>query len=395
MQKRIIVLFAVIAVAALGTHAVLAYTPAPAPPPAPIIINPGQYCEQTGFVNIAAPWYCSQINIAAIQIWDYWEPIAMAVVLISFMLAAVIIMIGVGIHSDRVRIFGTGELYEAVATAIIVGMFTVVAAVMFGIVPSLFVGQYNPYVTSLDYINSTINSTGHLMLILYQIGADDYFYASQSLSICVNEGFNSEGVPQPYACEDNFQVFPALFKYAVVYLFFWPASALMELIVPGLMVLELEFYLIIFMMYAAIPVFLVPGIIFRAIIPTRQLGGMLMAIAIGFYFIMPILFSFAFAQTLGTQDGVIAQMNAVTTSLGKFGGCTVGVASCPSSVQNSISPSSPLIEEIGDAPSALGAFWLSIIFYPALISAMTYALITQIAELLGGMARTSSRLRGI
>jgi hypothetical protein len=356
--------------------------------------NPiSQYCGNVNklganaIVSVVAPWYCNTINAAAVKVWSNWEPIAIAATLFSFSIAALIIMIGIGIRNDRVRIFGMGELYEAIATATIVILFTFVAALMFGLLPGFFVGSYNPYSYALNNINYTIGQTDGLVAQLYAIGSVDYYYASQVYSTCIAE--------TAFKCQFQSSFFPPIFKYAVVYLFFWPASALIELIVPGLMALNLEFYLIIFMMYAAIPVFLIPGVIFRALIPTRHLGGMLMAIAIGFYFFMPILFGIAFAQIAGTQGGTASQLSAISGALGRYGGCTPGSASCKDAVQNSASPSSPLVEEISTASSAMGAFWLSVLFYPALISAMTYAFITQIAELLGGMARTSSRLRGL
>ncbi len=353
-----------------------------------------QYCGNVNtagaaaIVSTTAQWYCTQINAAAIAIWAHWEPIAFAAALFSFMIAAVLMMLGIGIRNERIRIFGVGELYEAIATSIIVILFTFFAAVMFGVVPGFFVGPINPYSTSLTYISHTIAGTGLLIQELYQIGAVDYFYSSQTLSTCI-------GSEVEFECQEEFNFFPPLFRYGVIYLFFWPAASVLDLLIPGFMALHLEFYAIVFMMYAALPVFFVPGIIFRALMPTRHLGGMLMAVAIGFYFFMPILFSIAYGATAGTQNGALSQMNAITSALGRYGGCTAGSASCASAVANSASPTSPLVEQIATAPSALGSFWLSVLFYPALISAMTYAFITQMAELFGGMARTSTRLRGL
>jgi len=42
-------------------------------------------------------------------------------------------------------------------------------------------------------------------------------------------------------------------------------------------------------------------------------------------------------------------------------------------------------QEIKTIQEDMGSFWISVIFYPALILALTYFSITTIADLLGGM----------
>ena len=338
------------------------------------------YCTATGSVKLLAPWYCSQINQAAATVWASWEPLGLAVTMLSFTIAAVIFMFGVALHNDRLRIFGIGEIYEATATALIVLLFSFMAAVMFGLLPGFFVGPIDPYNTSLTYISHLIGATGTLTTEIFQIGALDYFYASQQIIICAAEA-NDE-------CGDLTAIFPSAFRFGVLYGFFWPAWTFLDLTNGGFIALHVEFYAILFFMYAAIPAFLIPGIIFRAILPTRHLGGMMMAIAIGFYFIMPILFSVTFYFTTTGPGNPLSSIEAVTGALERYG-------SGSNAITGTISPASPLVEAMGGAKSLLGDFWLSVLFYPALISAITYALIVQIAELIGGMARTSGRIRGI
>ncbi|MEM3626136.1 MAG: hypothetical protein QW144_01740, partial [Candidatus Micrarchaeaceae archaeon] len=62
------------------------------------------------------------------------------------------------------------------------------------------------------------------------------------------------------------------------------------------------------------------------------------------------------------------------------------------SQSNAVSPTSPLVLELGNIQSSMGAFWLSVLFYPALIIAMTYAMVTQLANFIGGFAQKSGRL---
>lgn len=344
-----------------------------------------QYCSNQQNYPYVPPWYCTNVDPAAIQAWQGWMPIAYAVTVLSFMIGALLIMFGVAMRNDRMRIFGTGEMYEAMATAIIVILFSFVSAELFGILPGFFVGGYNPYSISLSYISQTINVTQNLLVNIYRIGTIDFLYATETIVVCQGEG-------PGFTCINKEEPISPILKFGVLQFFFWPAYSFADLSIPGFMALHLEFYFIIFLMYAAIPVFLIPGIIFRAFMPTRHLGGSMMALAIGVYFFMPILFSVAYYYT---NTGVLQQLDSVTQALGAYGGCVAGGATCSNAVQNSVSPTSPLVEAIQNANNTLSAFWLSTLFYPALISAMTYAFIVQLGEIIGGMTKTSSRLRGL
>jgi hypothetical protein len=357
-----------------------------------------QYCSNvnTGGANsvvgITAPWYCNNINAAAERIWGTWEPVAFAAMLLSFSIAAVVVMFGIALRNDRLRTFGVGEFYEASATALIVILFTFVAAVMFGLIPGTFVGAYNPYSISLGYIGNMIGTTSSVITHLFQIGMLELFYPSVQLFFCAPL--------TDYHCAVSYTIPPyPTITFFEEYSTFWAIFDYFDMLAGGFMALHIEFYTIVFFMYAAIPVFLVPGIIFRALIPTRHLGGMMMATAIGFYFFMPLLFSVAYYFT---SQGTLQQLSSMSAALDKYGGCQVTTSSagvntetCSGAIQNVISPSHPLTTAVQVGQSALGDYWLSVLFYPALISAMTYAFITQVAEILGGMARTSGRLRAI
>ena len=94
-------------------------------------------CQTGGTVNTVAPWYCSYLNPQIQQVWVNWLPILFIAISVSFSIATVIFLIGTVFHNDRLRTFGTGELYEAFATTIIVGLFMFLAAVMFGLLPAM------------------------------------------------------------------------------------------------------------------------------------------------------------------------------------------------------------------------------------------------------------------
>ncbi|MGI0141312.1 MAG: hypothetical protein ACREBF_01525 [Candidatus Micrarchaeales archaeon] len=328
-----------------------------------------------------APWYCNNIDTAVANIWQQWLPIGMLVITVAFMIAALIFMFGIALRNQRVREFGVGELYEATATAIIIIAFMFLTSIMIGLVPALLIGPANPFVTSLTYISQTIGQVDHVVTALFNISLPAAYYSSFSLKVAI-AGSNSFGSIIAALASPITDFATQAFASSIQILFIIPAQTIAYLLMDGLLVLNIEYYLLIFGMYAAIPVFLLPGALLRAFTPTRSVGGMFMAIAIGFFFIMPILFSVAF---FFTQAGVATSLTTASNQLNQFG---QGVGA----EQNAISASSPLITTLNNLQGSMGPFWLSVLFYPALIMAITYFGITTIADFIGGFAHGTGGL---
>lgn len=343
--------------------------------------------DQLGIKELA-PWYCTSINQVVYDQWQQWLPVAMAVVMVSFSLAAIIFVFGIALRNQKLKEFGVGELYEATATAIIAALFMMIAAVMLGIIPASFTGPTDPYVTSLNYISTTITQTNTFVSTLFYTYSIASYFTSFSLNINIAQGntLSSSQTTQNAAKllqKINQKVLPIL-SPAIEAFFILPSQIISYLLMEGLLTLHVEYYLLVFGMYAAIPVFLIPGVILRSFIPTRSLGGMFMGIAIGFFFIMPVMFSISY---FFTQSSVSSALTLATQQLNQYG---QGVGS----QQNAISPTSPLVTTLGGIQNAMGAFWLAVLFYPALTMALTYFSVITIADFIGGFAHGSGKFIG-
>ncbi|MGC8479250.1 MAG: hypothetical protein ACP5M9_01090 [Candidatus Micrarchaeia archaeon] len=328
-----------------------------------------QYCSTpSGIVQQNAPWYCSEINQAMISYWDKWAPIALLALFVSFDSALLIYLLSVILSDEKIKNFAMSEFYEAIATGLIVIGFLSLAATIIGLGPSLIINT-NPYTTSLSYISNTITTTQGTVSQLFNIAAKDSIYTSTKLEICASA-----------FCFSNII---GVFSFSINYLFVIPSLTLITYLNDGLTLLYGEFYIILLFMYAAIPVFLIPGIILRAILPTRSVGGLMIAMAIGFYVIMPTLFSVAFYFT---NTSLLNDLNYATNYL--------AANSAGGNAQiNAASQNSPLVVELNLLEQGMGTFWLSVLFYPILIFGLTYAIIIQLANFIGGATQTSSRLK--
>ncbi len=341
------------------------------PPPGGPCSNLPSSIQQN--IQTSAPWYCP-IDAEIASIWDQDFPLAVIALLISFSIASVIFAVGAGMKYDRLRNFGIGELYEATASAIIVLIFLFVSAVAFGLIPSFFVGMINPYATSFHLINETIVGAESIYSSLFNIYAADALYTSFTVSI-YSSLYPAIG-----------GIVPSLLQtfYAPITLFVMePAIAIGGLLIDGIAALFAEYYLLIFFASVSIPAFLVPGVILRALFPTRAFGGMLIALAMGFFIVMPTLFAVSYYFT---APNLISSMQTISTQLTLFGSGT-------GAETNGLSSASPIPTLLSSVQSAMSSFWLLILFYPPLIIAVTYFFVMQVSDFIGGASYSAGRLR--
>lgn len=325
----------------------------------------------------------SQFEIA--QEWTGDFTLALVAVLVSFIIATIIFMVGASFKNDKVRNFGIGEFYEAIATALIVGFFMFSVGILLNAVPQTLllstsslptsnsvvvaseVAAGNPYLSALGGINTTIcnmegvydTALNGVSINFPWLGTSGHGYKdlaeALSATYTITLPLISPTNPIPLLSYGiAIDKLPDQVQYAV------PIQTLASLITDLLYLLWGEYYLLLFFSFVA-PVFMVAGIIFRAFLPTRSFGGMLIAIGMGFYIIMPILFSFVFAQ------------------------CTPGSPGCliPSPAGNPLSVVS----------SQINQYWLVILLYPILVMSVTYAFIVEIANFIGASAQMGGRLR--
>jgi hypothetical protein len=332
----------------------------------------GYYPPELATQLANVPWYCP-INQQITAEWNVDLPYVFISLILAFLVSGLIIMIGIAGKSDSVRNFGMGELYEAIASTIIVGLFIYITAALFGLLPANLVGTYNPYATALNLINTTITTSENLYTSLYQTYITDSFFASVNIAI----SYPLSDVINPWSLIANF--FDAAKQEALMIQVIEPIQVITGVLNSAIIVLWSEYYLIVFFSVAAIPVFIVPGVLFRIFLPTRPFGGMLLSLGIGFYLVMPTLFAIVSVFGLSGANASLGNATAQISNLGAGAGA--------------INNSGQIATQLQTVTAAMSQFWLMIIFFPGLIIALTYSFVTQMANFIGGVSYSGSRLR--
>lgn len=314
-------------------------------------------CAQNAFgLQSIAQAYCAYSESAFSSNWQIWAPLAGLVVLTVFLIGALIYVLGIAMKNPTVRNYGVGEIYEALATLIFVAFFMVIVASLFGILPGVFIGGINPFTYSLSYINQTLNASTSLINAFYSVNNNLALLSSIVLQMGPTSG------------QTQIPIWPT----SLVNIFYTiPAEVMSSLTMDGMVLLYLEYFLILFAMYAAIPVFFIPGILLRAFLPTRNLGGMFMGIALGLYGVLPLMFAIAY---FFTNTAVVQPLIAASQQVNQYSAISAGA----------ISATSPLVTELSTVQNSMGTFWLSVLFFPILILGVTYFAITTFADFIGG-----------
>ncbi|MGI0100539.1 MAG: hypothetical protein ACREBH_02365 [Candidatus Micrarchaeaceae archaeon] len=330
-------------------------------------------------ISANEPWYCA-INQQIYTQWMAFLPAAVAVIMLSFVIAAVLFMVGVALNNGRLRNFGIGEFYEAIATAIIVALFVYLCAIVFGILPGVVVGSINPYATSFYLMTKTIYTAQQMYTSLFYIYLSMSYTTTPTISLSIGGAIG--GIAKTFLSFIGFvpQLFVNIYAIPVTIYFLDPAIAIAGFLTDGIAVLYAQYYMLVFFAAAAIPAFLIPGVFFRALFPTRALGGILIAMAFGFYLIMPALFSVAYYFTAPT---IQSDMSVSTLQLQKLS----------YNDQAALTSTSPLVEQLLNVKSSLNGFWLMIFFYPILIIAVTYTSIVELANFIGRTSKMGGRIR--
>lgn len=377
----------------------------------------GPYSCNLGFL-------ASSIQGEICSVWSGMFPIALVAVLLSFTIAAIIFMVGTATKLDRLRNFGIGELYEAIATALIVGSFFLISGLILQTIPSTLINNLgsaaggtpsitvtDPYAVATNALLTTINETewsydciinGNTMIgqdpalsggvpnpppsglsgcpfvsgenvnlggtagVQFQsvISTDYAFVAAVTTqNIQINIGAGTGGTLALGLLTNGISLLELFAQIEYVF----PEGLVASFLIDGLYVLWGIYYLLIFFSVIG-PVFVILGIVFRAILPTRGLGGMLIALGMGFYLVAPTLLAFLYSPGVNPYP---SNLNA---------------SACGGIINGSFIPSSCSL--FGTILSVMNGLWLQIIFYPILTIAITYSFITQMANFIGASAST-------
>ncbi len=212
-----------------------------------------------------------------------WIIYGIVAVVISFAVAGIVYMIGHSLGMDQIKHMAQAELLQAAASAVLVIMLIFILDLGVQYTTKEILGQDAVVMCGEKYVNATEP------IDFAKCKAQEKIYVLDSMyeEVYVNNlGFERAGA----RC------------YTVFGITFWcgdwdsslrekigQAHLIAQRIIPVSTFLHVMYVLLDYISKTMLIMFLPMGILFRIFPYTRGLGGLLIAIAIGFYFVFPII----------------------------------------------------------------------------------------------------------
>ena len=310
-------------------------------------------------------WYKPEVERVAGS-WEVWGPIALLAVFVSFLVVALAYMLGIGFDLQPLRMWAKSEMYQAIANAVIVASLIMLVTLATDRGLALILGQaINPFNMAYGYLLPLIAQLQNLYAVNY--------------ATCF-----------PIEVLASYNVYNNAAPHIMTYLMFFLKPLIIEplhianyFILQALIMAWFQVALLNFFQKAAFATLLPLGVILRIFPFSRGTGGLLISMAIAFYFVYPIMFGFI---SMMSEDEI-----ALRAAMGGDTGVGVDAAlynACDQDIEGAVregeAQTDPaVISKINERYSFLPPIVMKIMFYPLVVFAVTFTFIKMASPLLG------------
>jgi hypothetical protein len=289
----------------------------------------------------------------------------MAAVLVSFSLATLAYMVSVIFELRGLRNWAKAEFYQALASAVIVSGLMLLTTLMFNVGVKAMIGtDINPFQRSMDYLDGVLKELSSLYTSTY------------------DQNFLFELLPT-----FTFYINAAAFSIKP---FFWLTPTVItknhlitQLITTVAITTSFQKALIFFFVNTGFAVFLPLGVILRAFPLTRGAGGLIIAIAIGFFIVYPVMFTYVslMSEAKPTVEEITGSMTFGGLELGQFSAGAIDFENATEFANSALNPQ--VAQKVDFIFGWLGPVAIKIFYYPVVVFMVTLTFIRTISPLLG------------
>ncbi|MCX8163354.1 MAG: hypothetical protein N3D10_02250, partial [Candidatus Micrarchaeota archaeon] len=274
-----------------------------------------QKLDQSSFKLFNVNWY-KQTSYSE---EFYWIKLAMIALALCFFANIIIYMLGKAFDAENVKKFAISEFYQTTATGFLIVFFLAFLSIGFGYIQSLFLSDSAVFLCQGQQIKLWSESAGPFTLIKCKIA--QYLEAAYALYLDVynkNKAKEVEGSKcVSYVGWQICKIWEGdLYKEIETYHYI--ANRLATLSIS----LVAQYFFVTYLEQNLLSFFLPVGLLLRLIPPLRGIGGLFIAVAVGFYFIFPIAYIFiqpSLVQEIPQGSGTSTQDKIQTICFEKMG----------------------------------------------------------------------------
>jgi len=322
-----------------------------------------------------------------------WFTIAIVAVLIALLGAGIVYSLGHAFNVEPIKRAGTAEIAQAFASLLLILMLFgaeqfemslldqmekttgVVTAAM--VHPELFHGaqatgeiRMDPFEISYAFLRKLLACAENQLRFVESSSQFDEFIVNFRLQFTVQFPLVKIPTPaEPLGLIPTFAQRVARDEYLADEL-----TWLMIFLYAQIAVLK-------FFEMSMFTVFLPIGIILRSFPPTRGAGAVLIAIAIGFYIVYPLVFTILYIGTPPALDGCLVQVPEGTTELQRT--CPLAVGSATSQISQAQSASATLEVDMPKVESGASSLKYAAYMYMVVSLGATFLFVRSASSILG------------
>jgi len=305
--------------------------------------------------------------------------IAITVIVISIILSGIAIGVGKAIRSRRLELFGREELIQSVINSALIGGLFIITTTMNGALLSLTPQAPAAMCPSIE--GNLSSAAGYVECNL--VGIESGLHSVNDLLIHSN---------YVIAFVSKIELNMAIVSSQPFFSLEWVAQSINSFLqqlyfFSSLVSLQITF--IAFIISAAFPVLLPTGLILRCFFATRRIGGAIMAMAIGFYVVYPLMFTLAFNPTPYTEKSTLELSQTLTSFNNRYSSVPLVDIGEENIIQEKINELSKndFVGEVNallDAvPPLISDLAFVLIVIPLISAVITIVFILELATLLG------------
>jgi len=288
----------------------------------------------------------------------------MAAVLISFLIATLAYMVSVIFDLKGLRNWAKSEFYQALASAVLVVALISLSYVMFDVGVRAMIGSIDPFQQAQNYLDGVLSDLSSLYVSTYDFNF--LFEILPSFTFYINAA--------AFSIKPFFWLVPTLItKHHLV----------TQLVATVTVTASFQKALIFFFINTGFAVFLPLGVILRAFPFTRGAGGLLIAIAIGFFIVYPVMFTYVslMSESKPTAEEIAGSLTFGGLDLEQFSAGAVDFENATEFANVALQPEAA--QKVDFIYGWLGPVAIKIFYYPVVVFMVTLTFIRTISPILG------------
>lgn len=304
--------------------------------------------------------------------FDTWAPIFIVTLAIMLGLATLVYMVGIALGMQNVKMWAKSEFANIVAMLLLVLVLVAALNVSWDLSTKITkvayvssgapapAGTIDQFGLARAYLNQSIKCEREVYKWVFRINAIYETFEKYSIDVSGPEGHSGSiyGVATGF-----YHYITGNLTYLIVFQF-----------------VQLRF--LDFIQVTMMTLFLPIGIVLRTFAPTRGAGGLMIAIAIGFYFVFPMTYVFIYASA-PTMDSACLKIEESQIPLLEEDACYTNLSDIYVQRAKFKAEEKGITSLVESITTTVAGFLFHAIFYPLIALIVTFTFVRQVGALLG------------